>query len=196
MGCAKAWLPFGPETLLERTVRTLQSVVPLVIVVAAPRQRLPQLPPLTLLAVDRYPDRGPLQGLRDGLEMAASHGCQRAFVCSTDLPFLQAKLVQRLLQLSEEAAATVPWVDGTYHPLTAAYCTSITPVIDRLLASGQRRPRSLFEHVRTRFVDEATLREVDPELRSLQNINTPEEYATALRIWLSETRRSVHPTGL
>jgi molybdopterin-guanine dinucleotide biosynthesis protein A len=39
----------------------------------------------------------------------------------------------------------------------------------------------LFETEATRLVTENELRDVDPTLRSLRNVNTPEEYAAILR---------------
>jgi len=44
MGVPKATLPFGPETMLQRVVRLLGTVVAPVVVVAAREQQLPELP--------------------------------------------------------------------------------------------------------------------------------------------------------
>jgi hypothetical protein len=43
------------------------------------------------------------------------------------------------------------------------------------------RPRFLFDEVNTREVPLALLRDVDPELRTLWNLNTLEDYRNALR---------------
>jgi molybdenum cofactor guanylyltransferase len=43
MGSSKALLPFGPETMLQRVVRLLSSVVSPIVVVAAVNQELPEL---------------------------------------------------------------------------------------------------------------------------------------------------------
>ncbi len=45
MGVPKATLPFGPETMLQRVVRLLGTVVSPIVVVAARDQELPELPP-------------------------------------------------------------------------------------------------------------------------------------------------------
>ena len=45
MGVPKATLPFGPETMLQRVVRLLGTVVSPIVVVAARGQELPELPP-------------------------------------------------------------------------------------------------------------------------------------------------------
>src|SRR3982750_1451674 len=50
MGYPKALLPFGPELMLQRMVRLLGEVVSPIVVVAAPEQELPELPPDVLLA--------------------------------------------------------------------------------------------------------------------------------------------------
>ncbi|HUR55514.1 MAG TPA: NTP transferase domain-containing protein, partial [Gemmataceae bacterium] len=44
MGRAKAWLPFGGETMLQRVVRVVGEVVSPVVVVAAAGQDVPPLP--------------------------------------------------------------------------------------------------------------------------------------------------------
>jgi len=67
MGRPKAWLPFGNELMLPRVVRLLSEVVSPVVVVAAPGQEVPPLPPGVEIAHDAEPGRGPLAGLCAGL---------------------------------------------------------------------------------------------------------------------------------
>ena len=52
--------------------------------------------------------------------------------------------------------------------------------MEALLAKDQLRPFFLFEKANTRRVDFRQLRQVDPELDTLKNLNTPEDYLTAL----------------
>src|SRR5829696_4122062 len=59
MGRPKAYLPFGNETLLQRTVRVLGEVVDPIVVVAAPDQDVPGLPPSVLVARDDREYLGP-----------------------------------------------------------------------------------------------------------------------------------------
>ena len=54
--------------------------------------------------------------------------------------------------------------------------------VRRLLAEDRLRPTFLFEMVPTRMVEAAELAEVDPNLESLRNLNTPEEYEAALAL--------------
>ena len=72
MGSPKALLPFGAETMLQRVVRLLGTIVSPVVVVAAPQQQLPALPVAVTVARDEREDRGPLEGLRAGLKALPS----------------------------------------------------------------------------------------------------------------------------
>lgn len=181
MGCAKAMLPFGPERMLQRMVRLVREAVEPVVVVAARDQELPALPPQVTVVHDRQPDLGPLEGLGAGLaELAGTVGQGAAFVTGCDVPLLLPDYVRRLVALSAGYEATVPHVGGFDQPLSAVYRVSVLADIEALLAEGRLRPVYLFDRVRTRRVSEQELAEVDPERRSLANVNTPEEYLAAL----------------
>src|SRR5262245_46303417 len=73
MGLAKATLPFGPELMLQRVVRLLNSIVQPIVVVAAPNQELPSLPSDVFIARDEREARGPLEGLAAGLSTLTPH---------------------------------------------------------------------------------------------------------------------------
>src|SRR5882724_6787502 len=68
MGRPKAWLPFAGELMLPRVVRLLGEAVNPVVVVAAPEQDVPPLPPRVPIVRDAEMGRGPLQGLAAGLD--------------------------------------------------------------------------------------------------------------------------------
>lgn len=181
MGRAKAWLPFGNELLLQRIVRIVGSVVELTIVVAAPGQVVPPLPKEVRLCRDEAKGRGPLQGLHAGLIEASAAGIDVAFLCSCDAPFLRPALVRRVLdRLELPFAVCVPFLDGRYHPLAAAYRTGVAEEVGQLLQTDRLRPVYLFDRVATRVLTEKDLADVDPERASFRNLNTPEDYRTAL----------------
>ena len=56
MGQPKAWLPFGPERMLQHVVRLVSTVTDQVVVVAAPGQDLPPLPVSVAVAHDPVGD--------------------------------------------------------------------------------------------------------------------------------------------
>ena len=180
MGRSKAWLPFGPERLVQRAVRLVGEAADPVVVVAAPGQAIPPLPSTIRVVRDEFPGRGPLQGLATGLE--ALGGVTFAFGSATDVPLLVPAWIARLAALIGDADLALPRADGRLHPLSALYRRSTAlPAIHRWLASGGRRPTDLPAVLRTRFVEADELRGVDPNLDTLANLNTPEEYRLALR---------------
>jgi molybdopterin-guanine dinucleotide biosynthesis protein A len=63
--------------------------------------------------------------------------------------------------------------------LSAVYRRAVLSHVEDLLAADRLRPVFLFESVKTRRVrpDEIT---ADPELRTLRNLNTAEDYQQAL----------------
>ena len=48
--------------------------------------------------------------------------------------------------------------------------------------------RSLLDRVNTLYVSESDIRRIDPELQSFLNINTPADYAEAMRLLQPDVR--------
>lgn len=179
MSVDKATLPFGPETMLARTVRLLSQVIDKVFVVGAAGQSLPQLPANVQVCVDEREQAGPLEGLRIGLS-AVRATADAAFVTGCDTPLLVPAFVARAIELLGDQDAAVPKIEGFYHPLAAVYRTRVLTEIDAMIAAGQMRPTDLFARVSTRALTEAELRKVDRELDTLRNLNRPDDYLAAL----------------
>lgn len=180
MGRPKAWLPFGGEVLLQRVVRVLGEVLDPVVVVAAPGQELPPFPASVRVANDEREYLGPLNGLAAGLA-ALTGSADVAYLSSCDVPFLRPVFVARVVGRLGEASVCIPEVGGFLHPLAAAYRVDLLPRVRELVAAGRLRPVFLTEAVPTQILRESDLEDVDPGLRSLRNVNTPEEYEAALR---------------
>jgi molybdopterin-guanine dinucleotide biosynthesis protein A len=193
MGRPKAWLPFGNELMLQRVVRVLRTVVDPVVVVAAPRQSVPRLPADVHVVRDEVEGKGPLGGLATGLSALGKHS-DVAYLSSCDVPFLRPEFIHRVLSFltmhkpalasdnrTPEPLIAVPQVDHYLHPLAAAYHRSILPQVTELLNANRLRPIFLFDLAPTRIITPAELTDCDPELASLRNINTPEQYELALQ---------------
>lgn len=186
MGRSKAWLPFEGEPMLVRTLRRLGEAASPLVVVAAPEQELPPLAEDVLVQRDPVEGQGPLQGIAVGLEALANEA-RYAYVTSTDAPFLAPAFIRRMRALVEGHDACVIHDDGHHHPLSAVFATSLWTTARALLDADRRRPFFLFEEAKTRFVTrddllaDAAVRRVDPELWTLRNVNTPDDYERALR---------------
>ena len=181
MGSPKALLPFGRETMLQRVVRLLGSVVTPIVVVSARDQALPMLPGYARIARDERKGRGPLEGLRAGLK-ALPASVEAAYVTSCDVPLLVPDFVRLMVDLLGDHDIAVMEIDGFPHPLSAVYRRAILPHVEALLAGDRLRPADLFDALKTRRVRPSEVASVDPGLLTLRNLNTPEEYREALKL--------------
>jgi molybdenum cofactor guanylyltransferase len=187
MGRPKAALEWHGSTLLHRVAGLVgRAVDGPVVVVRAPGQELPTLPPGARVVDDAHEGRGPLQGLAAGLAAVAAEA-ELAYVSSTDVPLLHPAFVSRVLAAAEreDVDVALPVAQGFRHPLAAAYRTSLLADVEDLIAGDRMRPAFLFERCRVRELDERELlrdgglAEADPELLSLLNVNNPDEYERA-----------------
>ena len=122
--------------------------------------------------MDQIPDQGPLMGLYSGLcAMQSSH----ALVTAVDMPCVQPAMVSFLLSQPLTDLLIVPVVNDIPQVLLAVYPRTILPVIEERLRQGRHDPRCLLEVATVRYIEEAQLRVVDPQLHSFINVNTPEE---------------------
>lgn len=181
MGRSKALLPFGPESMLQRVVRLLGTVVSPIIVVAASAQPLPALPAEVRVTRDEREGRGPLEGLRAGLK-ALPASADAAYVTSCDVPLLVPDFVRRLIELAGDHDIAVMDIDGFSHPLSAVYRRATLAHVESLLDQERLRPAFLFDAVRTRRVQPADVASVDPGLMTLRNVNTLDDYRHALAL--------------
>lgn len=193
MGAPKASLEWHTSTILRQVTGVVSRAVDgPVIVVRAPGQELPTLDPQVIVCDDPEEGRGPMLGLAVGLAAAAEHATV-AFVCSTDLPFLHSAFVAAVLRgfgtpmdgTDTAVDVVLPHVHGYRQPMAAGYRTDLAPRVEKLIAADRWRPAHLFEEVAVRQLDEAALltdrrlAELDPELDSVLNINTPDDYRAA-----------------
>ncbi len=178
MGRAKALLPFGPETLLQRVVRICGEACGEIVVVAAKEQELPPLPASVVVARDERSKQGPLEGIARGL---AAIRADAAFVTPCDVPFLRTSLVAGLFEALGGAAIAQAVADGFPQPLLAVYRRNLAKRAAELMAADRRRVIFLAHGVEVVALPEAAVRRLDPDLASYRNCNTPADYAAALR---------------
>ncbi len=188
MGTPKAALEWHGSTLLRRTAgiiaRTTNGPV---VVVRAAGQDLPDLPDGIVVVDDPLPGKGPVQGIAAGLA-ALSGRADVAFVSSTDMPFLHPAFIRRVLRVietGEHPDVALPVARGYKQPLAAGYRTSLAEAAARLVKEDRLKPAFLFDECRVEMLDDEALKAdpvlaaLDPDLDSVLNVNTPEDYAAA-----------------
>lgn len=186
MGRDKAWLDCDGMPLVEHVARRLLPLASEIIFSTNDPARfdalVKRLPVPATVAADRYQNAGPLAGLHAGLRAARF---DMVFVVATDMPFVDHSLVTAMIDQCGDEDAIVPRIrvpdldELQPEPLHAAYRKSCLPAIETALSKGRRRMVSFFEDVRVCYVEDLVLRGWDPGLRSLRNINTPEEWASS-----------------
>ena len=188
MGTPKAWLPFGAELMLPRVVRIVLEAVERVVVVAAPGQDVPPLPADVRVVRDEVEGRGPLGGLAAGLA-ALEGAADVVYLSSCDVPLLKPEFVRCVIDALTKPKRAGPWaIDAAVprasdrlHPLASAYRLSVLPVVREMLVAGRFRMTDLLALVPARVIEPHELADIDPELVSLRNVNSPDEYESALR---------------
>ena len=138
------------------------------------------LPGYARIARDEQEGRGPLEGLRAGLK-ALPESVEAAYITSCDVPLLVPGFVRLMIDLLGDHDVAVMEIDGFTHPLSAVYRRGILPHVEALLADGRLRPAFLFDALKTRRVRPSEVASVDPDLLTLHNLNTPEDYREALK---------------
>jgi len=177
MGCDKATLRLGEQTLLQRVVDIVQPLfVELRVSVRTPRADLPW-PQIC----DRHQDAGPLAGLCAALEEASTPWI---FALATDMPFVKPALIELLAQRRAGCAAVVPVVGGHPQPLTAFYSATCLATVRALLdetQGGKRSLRAALNRLDVCYVDDSQLLAADPGLRSFFDLDTPQDLIEAIR---------------
>jgi molybdenum cofactor guanylyltransferase len=145
-----------------------------VVVVLAPGVDGAGLPPAVRAANDQTEGEGPLAGLHTGL-LAAVRSDQ-VLVVGGDMPDLQLAVGREMFRVLDEASVdAVVLADGDRpRPLPCALRTWVAAdVVHTLLHAGRRRLRDAIDGLRTAVVDEATWTALDPDRRSVFDIDEP-----------------------
>ena len=158
--------------MAERVARSLGECLETVRVVVRPGEKAPiDLPTIE----DTHDMRAPLIGV-----CAALRACRASavLVSSCDLPEIDPRVLLALLvHMPAEGGPEVVAPSGPSgpEPLLAIYRPALLPRIDRHIRMNDLSMQKLLREADTYLLPEASLREIDPELRSLRNVNTPED---------------------
>lgn len=166
----KAFLQLGGKLIIERIVEALISVFPQVLIVANAVEEYQGLGCRVISDLLPYP--GALTGLFSGLRVSSTH---HSFFVACDMPFLQNDLIRYLACRAEGWDVLIPRIDGCYQPLHAIYSKDCLPAIIRQVKEGNQTIFDFFPEVKVKEVSEEEVRQIDPELVSFFNLNTPQD---------------------
>lgn len=184
MGTDKARLVLGGRSFIQRIATAVTAVASTVTIVGANRTGEDDMVIVnghTLPVVaDVFEQWGALGGLHAALSAART---EWAAVVACDLPFVSGDLFLRLASLRRGYDAVAPvQADGRAQPLCSLYrVEACLPLIEKLIKDGERRPVTLLQSLRTRWVAFEELAGLDGASQFFENVNTPEDYARAQR---------------
>jgi len=211
MGQNKALLPFGNGNSPDRTGSTTQASSDSPTVLKRVHDTFRVLsnrlclvigfdaiaPPdygFDFLVRDQQADLGPLEGLRAGfrqlVDVDSGANTTHVLVGTCDAPLVVPAVYQLMYQRSQESAAdlVLPMIGDQHYPLTAVYRAEVLEEIESMVAARELRVKDLLNRLKVVEVSETELRQHDPNLDTVRNINTPNEYQAMLR-----DIRSPHP---
>ena len=177
----RLWGATAP-TLLEHTCAVLAPLCTATLVVFADAEDAAAWHLSGVQSVwDATPDAGVPAALVAGLQaMATPH----ALVVAADLPLLNADLLTALRDDPRPCDLLVPRAlhtrtRNTWHaePLHARYAQSCLPMLQAMVARGQRRITDLLAQVQMEWFEPEQTRQYDPHGYSFLNINTPSDLA-------------------
>jgi len=170
-GVPKGLLRAGGEPLAARSLRLFDELFGGALVVANDPG------PYAGFGVPVVPDRIAGKGAPGGLHAAlAGASTPWIFTAGCDMPFLSAGPIGWLAARRDAPAVAVVW-RGRLEPLHAFWSRDCLPAVERMLRAGNPSMWKLCTAVGARFVSEEEWRAVDPEGRSFENANTPEDVA-------------------
>ena len=186
MGSPKALLALGDTTLVDAVIARLRPIFHRVLVVTRHSGSLMSLDAEVLM--DQRPDRGPLVGLARGLSVSDAPWC---FVVGCDMPFLNARVIHRMVESLSECEILVPNVGGNLQPLHAFYSRQCLPLAEKLLDQGITSVQALFLGCSVRTIEAAELLHLDPDLLSYWDLDTEGDYQAALNLIQGHDRQEV-----
>ena len=175
MGRDKAALPWQESDFLHVILKNLATICDELIVVTNTER--PATLPSVRYVTDIIPHCGPLSGIHAGLVHASS---EYAFVTACDMPYFSAAAANYIMAQSPGWDVVAPCSADFYEPLFACYAKSCIAAIESLLQNNTRKTQALFSLLRCKHVPVDELKQFDPQLRLLRNINSPSEYRDAL----------------
>lgn len=171
MGRDKAFLQLNGRSLIEIVLERVRAVAAEVIVATNTPEQYADL--ATRLVGDIHLGVGALGGIHSGLTAAAY---EHALIVGCDMPFLNPPLLEYLISLAPRYDVVVPCVDELLEPLHAVYSRSCLPLIETQISARRWQAFSFYPRAHVRYVERGEIAHFDPELLSLRNANTPEDW--------------------
>ena len=173
MGSDKALLTRDGQSQLAYAVELLECCVDKVFVSTRPDQRGEGERARYDQIVDRYENIGPVAGILAALD---EYPDVDWLIVACDLPNIEQATIETLLAQRNGPQPFTAYRsshDGLPEPLCAVYHSGCTEIVQRFVDEGINCPRKILIRSETLLLDQ-------PDPRSLDNVNTPDDLQTSV----------------
>jgi molybdopterin-guanine dinucleotide biosynthesis protein A len=195
-GQDKGVLDLAHKPLINHVVDAISPVVNEIIVVTSSKERAAQYTKVMTadvqFVIDVCESRSPLIGALTGFGIAQG---KYSLLLPFDTPFVSKEVVSLLFELCLKRAAVIPrWPNCQIEPLHAVYQTKLAlEAAKAAVAEGNLKVRAMIDKLRgVRYVSTMVIQQLDPELRSFFNVNTPSDLKKAAEM----TKERKHKVAL
>lgn len=170
MGQNKAFIQIGGQPIIHRIHSLFQKLFKEIIIVTNQKELFFDLN--VKIYEDLIPNRGALIGLYTGLFFSSY---QYSFCVASDMPFLNERVIRYLISQIDDEDVILPKTNDGFQPLHAIYSKKCKDAIKQIIDDGKNKILDFYPFVKVKIIEEDQFKNLDPELKSFININTPEE---------------------
>ena len=178
MGCDKALLRTGSETIIERILRLMNPLFENVFIITNTPAEYNFLG--IQLYEDIYKHKGPLSGIHSGLIHSKT---EKIFFISCDLPLMSEEMIKYIVEFESKKPAKYCSVSNYHHYLAGIYPKSLLPEIEKvfLLYKKSSTKKEQFYSVKY-LIDKVGAEVINPVGLSFYNddlffnLNSPEDF--------------------
>ncbi len=175
-GVDKGHLPISGTPIVVRQLDVLRPLAGHVILVD--RDGTYDAPAGVQVVADLLPDTGPVGGIYTALQTAST---DHVIIVACDMPFITTALIVGMLHWIQDADVVIPRDDRGRPALCGVFHRRVAPVLRAQIAAGRLRLDESLARLAVRAIDTTTLGTLDSTGHLLANLNTQEDYRTALR---------------
>ena len=194
-GQDKGLLQLADKPLIKHVLDAINNIVDEKIVVASSKVQAENYANVlgsdVNVLIDVDDAQSPLVGALTGFKEA--HG-EYALLLPCDTPLVSRDVVSLLFEVCINRNAVIPrWPNGYIEPLQAVYCTKPAyEAAKNALGEGKLNIQSMVNKLHgVRYVSTLVLQQIDPELRTFFNINTPLDLKKAETMLKRSSSRSL-----
>jgi len=181
-GHDKGLLQLAGKPLILHVLDKISTIVDEVFIVVGSIQQAKVYAILNLnakIVIDKYEIQSPLVGAITGFENANG---EYSLLLPCDTPFVSSRIASLLLEKCVNRDAVIPrWPNGYIEPLQAAYRTkSALTAANTALENKKLDMRSMIANLgKVTYISTLTLKQIDRNLMTFFNVNTPEKIRKA-----------------